>query len=227
MKIAFGWGQKATCHGEAIKRSRKKEKSMRNETHPKSVLCCIVFFCSAYAMAGTWQSINPMGYSYNQLVAVDGSKMIDYTSSQCLLYDGTTWSYLPEKPGSPSTVATCISGDVIGGQCYNSAYTVGYGYTYNGSTWTTYMAPWATGTTTINGIDGSNFVGEYWNASGVHGFSCIGGIWMKLDYPRASTTKVTGISGDNVMLVFTTRTAFFITEQPGLPLTFRDQFVQQ
>ena len=156
-------------------------------------------------MAGTWQSINPMGYSYNQLVAVDGSKMI--------VIQVLSVFYMMEQHGpiflknrSPSTrVATCISGDVIGGQCYNSAYTVGYGYTYNGSTWTTYRAPWATGTTTINGIDGSNFVGEYWNASGVHGFSCIGGIWMKLDYPMASTTKVTGISGDNVVGIYIAR----------------------
>jgi hypothetical protein len=76
----------------------------------------------------------------------------------------------------------------------------GSGYAMAG-TWTTLDNPMATGVngTVVNGIDGSNLVGWYMNASGTHGYLYDGTTWTTLDTPGSKGTAVNGIDGSNLV----------------------------
>jgi len=68
--------------------------------------------------------------------------------------------------------------------------------------WTTIDVPGAYGAkpTKAYGIDGSNIVGTYGDASGgQHGFLYNGSSWTTLDMPGASETFAHGIDGSNIV----------------------------
>ena len=50
-----------------------------------------------------------------------------------------------------------------------------------------------------NGIDGNNVVGNYLDASGLHGFLYNGATYKQLGYPMEDTSFVVGISGQNIV----------------------------
>jgi hypothetical protein len=177
----------------------KKEKGMRKETCLNSITICavVVLFVMCYARAGTWQTLDFEGTTQTQLLAIDGSNIIAETGGvNYYLYNGTTWSSLPDMPGHYDTKPYDISGGVIAGTYFNPGV---HGYTYNGSIWTTYDEPLATNATEILSIDGSNLVGDYWDDVGIHGFFYNGTTWTSLDYAGANYTKVYGIRGENLV----------------------------
>jgi hypothetical protein len=117
-------------------------------------------------------------------------------TSHSFLYNGTNWTTL-DAPWEGSPVAFGIDGENIVGQ---SGSFYGEGFIYNGKTWTTLYAFGITGTyTVINGIDGSNLVGHYFDTSGVHGFLYNGTSWTTLDAPGAIRTEILDISGSNMV----------------------------
>ena len=105
---------------------------------------------------GTWVS----GIFGNNLVGTYD----DVLGGHSFLYDGTNYTTL-NAPGS----ATGISGDYIVGNYWDNNGGHYHGFLYNGGSWTALDMPGAT-RTFVYGIDGSNIVGEYQDASGIHGF---------------------------------------------------------
>jgi len=70
---------------------------------------------------------------------------------------------------------------------------------YTQARWTTLDYPGAI-ETRAHGIDGSNIVGYYEDASGsTHGFLYDGSNWTTLDYPGADGTAAHGIDGSNIV----------------------------
>ena len=65
-------------------------------------------------------------------------------------------------------------------------------------TWTTLDAPGAY-RALPNGVDGSNIVGQYDDASGEHGFLYDGSSWTTLDYPGTGQTIARDINGNNIV----------------------------
>jgi uncharacterized membrane protein len=65
-------------------------------------------------------------------------------------------------------------------------------------TWTTLDMPSASWAEAF-GIDGSNIVGRYHDASGYHGFLYNGSVWTTLNMPGASSTYAFGIDGSNIV----------------------------
>lgn len=93
------------------------------------------------------------------------------------------------------TFANGISGNnIVGRYGYPSCYGYG-GFIYNGSSWTTLDAPGAMWTS-INGADGGNLVGGYYDGSRHHGFIYDGTTWTTLDPPGSTQASALGISGN-------------------------------
>jgi hypothetical protein len=160
----------------------------------------VIVLFSSYALAGTWQSIDPLVSNYTQLYSVDGSNILGCLHGvDDVRYNGTTWSYLPDVPGYSNTQASAISGGVVVGSCYSSPYSK-KGFTYNGSSWTTYDAPGAT-YTWMEGIDGGNIVGNYQKGdASYYSFLYNGSTWTTIGYyPGAKSSSVSSISGDNIV----------------------------
>ncbi len=176
---------------------------MKEQTHLWSIIVCAItiLFYSTYAFAGTWETVNPMGSTYTLLYGINGSKIVGYLGSgQSVIYDGTSWSYFPKRPGAQYTTPTCISGNVIaGGYALPGSYTT-HGFTYDGSTWKNYDVPWGSISTGIHGIDGGNLIGQYLDSGSIaHGFLYNGTNWTSLNYPGSMSTTLNGISGNNIV----------------------------
>jgi hypothetical protein len=173
-------------------KGNKKEKSMRSETHLKSIAICaaIVFFGTGYTKAGTWTTFDMPGASRTYIYGINGNNVIgqywDGSHTRGFLYNGTTWTRL-DMPGATETWIYGVDGSNIVGE-YNAFGC--HGFLYNGTTWTTLSYPGA-GTTGIYGIDGSNIVGQYCDSSGGwHSFLYNGANWTTLDMPGALSTEI-------------------------------------
>jgi hypothetical protein len=168
----------------------------------------IVLFCSGYAMAGTWTTIDMPGEEDTQPYGISGSNIVGRyygpSGHGSFLYSGTTWTTLDmpgTDPGTYSTRVSNIDGSNIVGAYYGDDHS-GYlhGFIYNGTTWATLDKPGAI-QTIITGIDGSNIVGDYVdNAHMTHGFLYNGTTWITLDAPGATETHILDISGSNIIV---------------------------
>jgi len=139
-------------------------------------------------------------------MGIDGSNLVGYYGSgdtQGFLYNGKDWTSI-NGPWAQATWVNGIDGSNLVGT-YQVAAQYGppnppesHGFLYNMTTQslTPIDNPGAHGTW-INGIDGSNLVGEYFTASGDgHGFLYDGADWTTLDMPGAYQTGIRGISGN-------------------------------
>jgi hypothetical protein len=132
----------------------------------------------------------------------------DYTGSpgtpsyQSFIYNGSSYTTLPEPPGISNISALGISGGNIVGQ-YNDASGTAHGFLYNGSSYTTLDDPKAIpgGETQAWGVSGSTVVGFYFGSDGYHGFLYSSSTYTTLDDPSAPghDTYSFGISGSNIV----------------------------
>ncbi|MGD1042611.1 MAG: PEP-CTERM sorting domain-containing protein [Sedimentisphaerales bacterium] len=164
---------------------------MRKETYLKSIIFCAsaVLFYSSYAKSETWTTVDypgatktiPYGINGNNIVGCysDGS-----SNNHGFLYDGTNWTTL-DYPGATSTSPYGISGNNIIGS-YSSSDGYGHGFIYDGTNWTTILI-------IPRGIDGSNIVG------GNQLYNITTQILTAINYPGATSTGLTGISGNNIV----------------------------
>ena len=110
----------------------------------------------------------------------------------CQIQAGT-WVTL-DYPGANDTYITGISGNTIVG------HADGHGIIYNTVTqnWTTLDVPGVPSGTVICGFDGSNYAGEYSDASGEHGFLYDGLNWTTFEILGWYRANIGGISGGTV-----------------------------
>jgi hypothetical protein len=169
---------------------------MRRETCLKSVVfyVVIVLFRSAYALAGTWETLDYPGLNDIWIEGVSNGYICGYTNIGGYTYDGTTWKKY-NRPGYYTPMVTAAWGNTIVGHIQDASSNH-HGFLYDGVTWTTIDKPGAT-STIIKGTNGSCFVGNYY-ASGSHGFVYDGTTWTTVDKPGAYFTSIYGISGNNI-----------------------------
>jgi hypothetical protein len=126
-------------------------------------------------------------------------------SYHSFIYDGSSYTTLPEVPGISYVAALGISGSNIVGQYNDSPGTAtAHGFFYDGSTYTTLVDPMTVpgGETSAWGVSKSNVVGFYEGSGGVdHGFLYDGSTYTTLDDPSAlgHDTYSFGISGNNIV----------------------------
>lgn len=126
---------------------------------------------------GTWTSIIYPGAYSTHLSAVSGNKVVgigyveqgDQVRSNAFIYDGATWTDINYPGTVDSTQITGISGNTVVGYFYDD-FSVGRGFAYDGKYWSIINPPGAT-RTVANDIDGNTIVGEFEDATGMHGFS--------------------------------------------------------
>jgi len=100
-----------------------------------------------------------------------------------------------DLPGVDLTRVMGIDGGAIVG---SYIFTALDGFLYDGSTYTTLTVPWEAYSTQVYGIDGSNIVGVYQDASGHYGFLYDGLTYTTLDVPGASDA-ITGLVRSETM----------------------------
>jgi hypothetical protein len=83
--------------------------------------------------------------------------------------------------------------------CVFAIYLLVFGSGYAMAGWITLDMPGYTVNTMARGIDGSNIVGSYDDASGTHGFLYNGTNWTTFDMPGASETCPSGIDGSKIV----------------------------
>jgi len=132
---------------------------------------------------------------------INGSNLVGGSNQ---LYNMTTQSLTTlNMPGAQFTGILGLNGNNLVGYCVDGSGT--HGFLYNGTNWTTLNAGGYA--TYINGVDGSNLVGWYYqsqNGNGIqHGFLYNGTSFMTLDYPGASQTGICGIEGSNLVGYYT------------------------
>jgi len=187
---------------------------MRRETclKPIFIYFAIFFFCSSYALAGTWKTLDipnlspslpewfqegAVGISGGTVVGTCVANQADqgfiYNSSGCRLIS---------MPGAPYTRAYGIDGsNVVGTSSWGNAATSGFIYNTSSSSWTTLPnMPGSIGTEAY-AIDGGNVVGMSINPDGTYGKSFIynGTNWKVLDNPGWYYLEMYGISGNKVV----------------------------
>jgi hypothetical protein len=100
--------------------------------------------------------------------------------------------------GAGDTFATGINGGKIVGSFRRGGGAEG-GFMYDGSTWTTLIAPGAS-ETYPSAISGNTIVGTFWDGANLHGFAYDGSSWTTLDSPSSTyNTRVTGIYGSDIV----------------------------
>ena len=121
---------------------------MRSEKRLKSISFCavIVLFYSAYAMAGTWTTLDmPEGRGSTRIEGIDGSNLVGMYedgsySYHGVLYDGANWTTL-DKPGASRTDISGIDGSNLVGMYQDvSGF---HSFLYDRTTWTTLGFPGA------------------------------------------------------------------------------------
>ena len=100
---------------------------MRSETHLRSIIFCgaIVFFCSACAMAGTWETLQVPGATSATATGVDGGNIVGYfrdasNNEHGFLYDGSRYKVLDASTWW--TEAFGVSGNKIVGEYLDFSY---------------------------------------------------------------------------------------------------------
>ncbi|MFA5239492.1 MAG: PEP-CTERM sorting domain-containing protein [Phycisphaerae bacterium] len=147
-----------------------------------AVCALIVLLGSDYATAGTWTTIDKVGYS------ISGSKIV---GGQNFLYDDQTWTEL-NAPTATLTVARGISGSNIVGSYYDDPFQINHhSFFYDGESWTTLDVPGP-----AYGIDGSNIVGSM---NGGQSFLYDGSTWTAFSKPEALDTWAYDISGNKII----------------------------
>jgi hypothetical protein len=163
----------------------------------KIILVCagVIIFTAGSAMAGTWTTYDKPGATYyTSFNGIDGDNIAGSSSNGNFLYNMTsqTWTSL-NVPGT----ARHISGSYIVGFYGPDLYK---GFLYNGTAWTMLKAPEAD-ITYANGVDSTNVVGSYRNASSQdwYGFLYNGTDWTTLSIPVGWSTQAFGIDGSNIV----------------------------
>jgi hypothetical protein len=85
----------------------------------------------------------------------------------------------------------------------------------NAGTWTILDFPGAEGTTRLTGINGGKIFGYYGTVLNRHGCIYDGSTWTTFDVPEATTTQISGLSGNIIVGnctfgTFPSRTSYFI-----------------
>lgn len=76
----------------------------------------------------------------------------------------------------------------------DSATNIAQGYLIDRGTFTPLLAPGATATAAWDIDPRGEVVGQYTNATGVHGFVLTGSTWTTVDFPGATATRIYGIN---------------------------------
>ena len=169
---------------------------MRSETRLRFVVICaaIVLFYSAYAMAGTWQTLDYPGSADTWVEGAGNGYICGYSYSGGYTYDGSTWRTYNATGYPWPTMVTSAWGNTVVGHIQDASGH--HGVIYDGATWTKIDKPGST-STIFYGTNGSVHVGEYY-ASGSHGFIYNGTTWTTIDKPGAALTFVNGIYGNKI-----------------------------
>ncbi len=118
-----------------------------------------------------------------------------------LLNEGVFTDIVPLS-GSPFIVARSINdaGTIVGS--YWNADDVDRGFTYNGTTFTTFNRPGAIGTVPLQGNNVGGMVGTYRASGQLRGFRLSGGSYTTLSYPSAPLTVPGGINDSGLIVGF-------------------------
>jgi len=191
-----------------------------------SLICLLVGQC-AYAVEGTWTTIDYPGASETYVNGIDGSNAVGYYTDASGYNHGFFYNIEADNWTDLPIQASAIDGsNVVGGnQLYNITdqtlttlnvpgnirgisgtsivgwYETGsfdaYGFLYNGTTWRSLFAPGAQWTLPW-GIQGNNIVG-YYVGLGSHGFIYDGTTWTTIDMPGARKSGLLDIDGSNLV----------------------------
>ncbi|MGE4104382.1 MAG: hypothetical protein AB7E74_20660 [Pirellulales bacterium] len=148
------------------------------------------------ARASTIQFLSPFGLNTGVAYGVDGLKVVG-ESNIGWLYDGNSYQVI-QVPWGGTTIPLDVSGTNIVGSSGVSSFL------FDGLNYTKLTHPLGINGTVAWGIDGSNIVGEYIDASSItHGFLYDGTSYTTVDVPAAKHTFLRGISGADLVGYYT------------------------
>ncbi len=158
--------------------------------------------------AYSYSTLDYPGATNTYVSGIDGNNIVGSYSnasgqSYGFLYNGSSWTSLPNVPGASMTEFGGISGSNIVGDFLDSysGQWIGFTYNYNTNTRSYFSYPGYRDTCGY-GIDGNNIVGCYGTGGDWHGYSYNGTSWTSLDYPSATMTRARDIDGNDIVGVY-------------------------